>query len=145
MLHSCWLKQTVCLITMLHMVRTWICLEHAAQHLWHHHDTSPYAQEYMQDNGTVLRSAYEVSCPALEEEPGLLPAFLAQMPGDNAEPGMHSFRLNCRLHVTECHLKTCCHMLLVGHSPYTLKASGATQVHCSSTCHLLRSDQLHVA
>ena len=44
-------------------------------------------QEYLDENGSVVESVFEISCPALEEQAGLLPAFLALLPSQNAEPG----------------------------------------------------------
>lgn len=48
---------------------------------------APGTQDYLEDDGSVYKSVYEVSCPAPEEELGLLPAFLAELPNQNAEPG----------------------------------------------------------
>ena len=44
-------------------------------------------QDYLDENGSVVESVYELSCPVVEEQPGLLPAFLALLPSQNAEPG----------------------------------------------------------
>lgn len=46
-----------------------------------------YTQVYLHDNGTVSNVVSELSCPAAEEDAGLLPAFVAQMPAQETQPG----------------------------------------------------------
>ncbi len=59
-------------------------------------------QVYLNDDGSVASLVYEISCPAPEHPPDLLPAFLAELPGQNAEPGqsrasslLQSMQLEC--------------------------------------------------
>ncbi|KAL0046818.1 hypothetical protein WJX82_010658 [Trebouxia sp. C0006] len=44
---------------------------------------------YLNDDGTVASLSYEISCPAPQYQPDLLPAFLAELPSQNAEPGRY--------------------------------------------------------
>ena len=44
-------------------------------------------QASLNDDGSVASLVYEISCPAPQYQPDLLPAFLAELPGKNAEPG----------------------------------------------------------
>lgn len=44
-------------------------------------------QAHLKDDGSVASLVYEISCPAPQYQPDLLPAFLAELPSHNAEPG----------------------------------------------------------
>lgn len=44
-------------------------------------------QAYLNDDGSLASLVYKISCPAPQDQPDLLPAFLAELPGQNAEPG----------------------------------------------------------
>ncbi len=44
-------------------------------------------QAYLNDDGSVASLVYQISCPAPQNQADLLPAFIAELPSQNAEPG----------------------------------------------------------
>lgn len=49
--------------------------------------SSLHAQVYLHNNGSVTDVVFELSCPALNDDAGLQPVFLAQMPAQDSQPG----------------------------------------------------------
>lgn len=58
-----------------------------AQVYLHQPYSSLHAQVYLHNNGSVTDVILELSCPALKDDAGLLPVFIAQMPAQDSQPG----------------------------------------------------------
>ncbi|DBA75632.1 TPA: hypothetical protein ACH3X2_009068 [Trebouxia sp. C0005] len=52
-------------------------------------ETTQQQLAYLNDDGSLASLVYKISCPAPQDQPDLLPAFLAELPGQNAEPGRY--------------------------------------------------------
>lgn len=51
-----------------------------------------YIQVYLHSNESVSEVVFELSCPAAEEDAGLLPVFVAQMPAQESQPGQGPYQ-----------------------------------------------------
>ena len=66
---------------------------------------SANAQTYLQDNGSLVKTVFELSCPSSQAVGDLLPAFVAELPEQNLQPSESSASENDNLHFSPLPLK----------------------------------------